>query len=225
LILVFLIRSRRHPSPAIELSLFALPSVRMANCAIVVFAAAFFAKILIDVLFLTSIWHYSVLGAGLAMTPGPLITALLATPAGRLAERYGVVPVAAAGATVYALACVWYATRVGSAPNYLAEWLPGAGLTGLGIALAFPSFTSAAVMALPPARYGTGSAVNAAARQMGGVLGIAIAVSIIGAANRAAPHAAFVHAWTYAAVSAGLAAVLALALGRNVPAAVASSAA
>jgi NTE family protein len=211
----FVARSRRHPSPVVELSLFSLPLVRMANCAIIVFAAAFFAKILIDVLFLTSIWHYSVLGAGLAMTPGPLITAILATPAGRLADRYGVVPVAAAGAVVYALACVWYALRAGTSPDYVGVWLPGAGLTGLGIALAFPSFTSAAVMSLPPARYGTGSAVNAAARQLGGVLGIAIAVSIIGAANRAAPHGAFVHAWTFAAISAGLAAVVALALGRG----------
>lgn len=212
LLLLFVLRSRRHPSPAVELSLFGMPLVRIANCAIIVFAAAFYAKILIDVLFLTSIWHYSVLGAGLAMTPGPLITAILATPAGRLADRCGVVPVAAAGGVVYALGCAWYALRAGTSPDYVTQWLPGAGLTGLGIALAFPSFTSAAVMALPPARYGTGCAVNAAARQLGGVIGIAIAVSIIGAANRAAPHSAFVHAWTYAAISAALAAAVAIGL-------------
>ncbi len=215
LILLFLLRSRRHPSPALELTLFITRSVRMANCAIIVFAAAFYAKILIDVLFLTSIWHYSVLGAGLAMTPGPLITAILAAPAGRLADRYGVLPIAAAGAVVYALGCAWYATQAGTSPDYPGQWLPGAGLTGLGIALAFPSFTSAAVMTLPPARYGTGSAVNAAARQMGGVLGIAIAVSIIGGTSHVATHGAFVHAWTYAAISAALAAVVALVLGRG----------
>ena len=215
LLLAIIIRSHRHQAPAVELSLFGLPLVRMANCAMIVFAAAFYAKILIDVLFLTSIWHYSVLGAGLAMTPGPLITAVLATPAGRLADRYGVVPVAVAGALVYALACVWYALQAGPSADYVGVWLPGAALTGAGIAFAFPSFTSAAVMTLPPARYGTGSAVNAAARQLGGVLGIAIAVSIIGAANHPAPHGAFVHAWTYAAISAGLAAAVALVLGRG----------
>jgi MFS family permease len=215
LIVGFVIRSHRHHAPAIELSLFGLPLVRMANCAIIVFAAAFFAKILIDVLFLTSIWHYSVLVAGLAMTPGPLVTAVLAAPAGRLADRYGVTAVATLGSVVYSLACVWYALRAGTSPDYAGVWLPGAALTGIGIALAFPSFTSAAVMTLPPARYGTGSAVNAAARQVGGVLGIAITVSIIGAANRTSSHSAFVHAWMYAAVSAGLAAVVAVALGRG----------
>src|SRR5436305_1467697 len=142
LLLLFVLRSRRHASPAVELSLFAIPLVRMANCAIIVFAAAFFAKILIDVLFLTSIWHYSVLGAGAAMTAGPLITAVLAAPAGRLADRYGIVPVAAAGAVVYALGCGWYALCAGTSPEYLTQWLPGAGLSGFGIAMAFPSFTS-----------------------------------------------------------------------------------
>jgi len=213
LLVLWLLRSRRHHLPAIELSLFGLPLVRMANLAMIVFAAAFFAKILIDVLFLTSIWHYSVLGAGAAMTAGPLVTAILATPAGRLADRHGVVPMAAVGAVIYALGCAWYALRAGASPNYLTQWLPGAGLTGLGIALAFPSFTSAAVMTLPAARYGTGSAVNAAARQMGGVLGIAIAVSIIGGSARVSTHADFVHGWIYAAGCAALAAVVAVALG------------
>jgi EmrB/QacA subfamily drug resistance transporter len=213
LLAAFLVRSRRHPAPAVELALFRLRSVRMANCAIIVFAAAFYAKILIDVLFLTSIWHYSVLTAGAAMTPGPLITAILAAPSGRLADRYGTAPIAAAGAFVYALGCAWYTLNAGVAPDYVSQWLPGAALTGLGIALAFPSLTSAAVIALPAGRYATGSALNASARQLGGVLGIAIAVSIIGGANRAASHSDFVHAWTYAAVSAWIAAGVALALG------------
>jgi EmrB/QacA subfamily drug resistance transporter len=207
------VRSRRHPSLAVELSLFGMRSVRMANCAIIVFAAAFYAKILIDVLFLTSIWHYSVLSAGAAMTPGPLITAIFAQPGGRLADRYGAAPVAAAGAVVYALGCAWYALRAGNSPHYISQWLPGAGLTGIGIALAFPSLTSSAVITLPAARYATGSAVNASARQLGGVLGVAIAVSIIGGTLRIAKHGAFVHAWTYAAISATLAAVVALAIG------------
>ncbi len=209
----FLVRGRRDPGLAVEVSLLGLRSVRMANCAIIVFAAAFYAKILIDVLFLTSIWHYSVLTAGAAMTPGPLFTAILAAPSGRLADRYGTAPVAAAGAVVYALGCAWYALNAGSAPDYLTQWLPGTALTGLGIALAFPSLTSAAVMTLPAERYATGSALNASARQLGGVLGIAIAVSIIGGANRVASHSDFVHAWTYAAASALLAAGVALALG------------
>ncbi len=209
----FVARSRRHPAPAIDLSLLAGRTVRAANLAVVVFAAAFYAKILIDVLFLTSIWHYSVLYAGAAMTPGPLITTVLATPAGRLVGRFGAGPVAAAGAGIYAVGCAWYALRTGGTPHYLTEWLPGTAFTGAGIALAFPTLTSAAVTTLPVGRYATGSALNATARQLGGVLGIAIAISIIGSVSTGVTQTAFVRAWTYAAISAAIAAVIALTLG------------
>src|SRR5205814_9266342 len=80
-------RSRTQPWTTNNLSL-RIPSVRFANVAILIFACAFYAKILTDVLFLTSIWHYTVLGAGAAITPGPPITAALAGPGGKLADRF-----------------------------------------------------------------------------------------------------------------------------------------
>ncbi|MBV9309297.1 MAG: DHA2 family efflux MFS transporter permease subunit [Solirubrobacterales bacterium] len=210
---LFVFRSRRHPAPAVELTLFARGRVGFANLATTIFGASFYAKILIDVLFLTSIWGYSVLGAGLAMTPGPLITAIVAAPAGRLADRFGTGPTAAAGGVVYAVACAWYALRAGTTADYLGVWLPGAVLTGVGMALAFPSLTSAAVTSLSPSRYSTGSAVNSAARQMGGVLGIAIAVSIIGGTTHLVGYGNYVNAWTYAAVTAAVAAAAAVGIG------------
>src|SRR5205814_9096470 len=111
--------------------------------------AAFYGKILTDVLFLTSIWHYSVLGAGAAITPGPLITAALAFPASRLADRFGLAPVAAVGTVVYGAGCAWYALRAGTGAEYVMRWLPGTALTGVGIAMAFPTLTTAAVERLP----------------------------------------------------------------------------
>src|SRR5207248_5825804 len=70
----FTLRARAEPWATTNLPL-RIPSVRFANVAILIFACAFYGKILTDVLFLTSLWHYSVLGAGAAITPGPLITA------------------------------------------------------------------------------------------------------------------------------------------------------
>jgi EmrB/QacA subfamily drug resistance transporter len=206
------LRARRHPSPVIELSLLRIPSLRVANTAILLFAAAFYAKILCDVLFLTSVWKYSILTAGLAITPGPLITAIAAGPAGRLAERLGPARVAGPGAIIYAAGCAWYAVRAGTDPAYIADWLPGTALTGIGIAMAFPTLTSAAVIALPPRRYGTGSALNATARQLGGVLGVALLVAIVGNPSPAGALQAFDNGWTYAAIAALLAAGVALVL-------------
>jgi EmrB/QacA subfamily drug resistance transporter len=195
------VRARANPHAMSGLSL-RLPSVRFANVATLVFAAAFYGKILTDVLFLTSIWHYTVLGAGAAITPGPLVTAALAGPAGRLADRFGLAPIAALGTVIYGTGCAWYALRAGTTPDYVADWLPGTALTGVGIAMAFPTLTTAAVEALPPRLYATGSGVNATARQLGGVLGIAVVIAIIGQATSVGGHDDFVNAWTFVALAA-----------------------
>ena len=207
------LRTRWQPESARYLSL-RIPSIRVANVAILIFASAFYGKILTDVLFLTSIWHYSVLAAGAAITPGPLITAVLAGPAGRVANRFGLAPVAAVGAVVYGAGCAWYAVQAGTSPHYVADWLPVTALTGIGIAMAFPTLTTAAVEALPARLYATGSGVNATARQLGGVLGIAIVIAILGQGQLISDHAAFVGAWKFAAAAAVVTGVFAVLLGR-----------
>ena len=74
----FAVRSARHPSPALELSLFRVRSFAVANVGVFVFSLGFYALLLGNVLFLTGVWHYSVLEAGFALTPGPLMAALAA---------------------------------------------------------------------------------------------------------------------------------------------------
>ncbi len=68
----------------------------------------------------------------------------------------------------------------GAEPDWLGLWLPGACLTGIGIGLAFPTLGSASVRDIPDDRFATASAVNAAFRQVGAVLGTAILVAIVG---------------------------------------------
>jgi len=41
------------------------------------YAMGFFAMLLGNILFLTSVWHYSILRAGLSVTPGPLVVAFV----------------------------------------------------------------------------------------------------------------------------------------------------
>ena len=54
-----------------------------------VFAIGFTAMFLGNVLFLTEVWDYSILEAGLAISVGPLIVAATAPFFGRLAARIG----------------------------------------------------------------------------------------------------------------------------------------
>ncbi len=215
LVPVALARSARHPSPALHLELFRVPSFAVANVGTLLFASAFFAMLLGNVLFLTEIWGYSILKAGLAIVPSPLAAAVFAGPAGRLSDRFGQRPVAAPGAIVFALGVGWLAWVAGPEPAYLREWLPGALLIGSGVGLTFPTLGSAAVAALGPRNFALGSAVSGTSRQLGAVLGVAILVAIVGAPGVAAAPSDFDAGWLFcagAAIGAGLAA---LGLGRR----------
>src|SRR4051812_6267600 len=89
LLVVFAWRSSRHPAPVIEPTLFRVRSFAVANAGAFAFALGFYAFLLGNVLFLTGVWHYSILTAGFAMTPGPLMAAVGAIAGGRLAGRFG----------------------------------------------------------------------------------------------------------------------------------------
>jgi EmrB/QacA subfamily drug resistance transporter len=172
-------RSLRHPRPIVEPELFGHRSFTIGNVGTLLFATAFFSLILGNVLFLTTIWDYTVLLAGLAVIPGPIWTTLVAGPAGRLADRFGHRAVILPGAVIFS-AGVMVLRSAGPDPNWLGLWLPGSTLTGIGIGLAFPALGAVAVRDVPIDRFATAGAVNAAFRQVGAVLGTAVLVAIVG---------------------------------------------
>jgi EmrB/QacA subfamily drug resistance transporter len=211
----FALRSRRHPAPVIEGALLRVRSFAVGNAGTLLFAVAFYALLLNNVLFMTTVWDYSLLSAGGALTTTPATTAILAAPFGRLADRVGHRTLIVPGCLLYAGAATWFATQCGDDPAFVSEWLPGGVMAGVGIALAFPVLASASVSELVPSRFGTGSAINAAARQIGAVLGVAIIVAIVGTPSPGAAPGAFDDGWTVMAIVTLAAAVTALFLPRT----------
>jgi EmrB/QacA subfamily drug resistance transporter len=215
LLLAFLFRSSRHPEPVLDLTLFRARSFSVANTAALLYSMGFFAMLLGNILFLTSVWHYTILRAGLSVTPGPLVVAVVSGPAGKLAGRVGFRRVLLAGFGVFTLGLLWYVWRVGVHAEYLKVWLPGTLIVGLGIGLTFPVISAAAVSSLEPARYSVGSAVNQTARQIGGALGVALLVVILGTPkNITIALANFHHLWIFSASMAALAGIICVFLGR-----------
>ncbi|MGZ4278741.1 MAG: DHA2 family efflux MFS transporter permease subunit [Solirubrobacteraceae bacterium] len=210
----FVARSARHPAPVIELGLLRVRSFAVANAGVFLFALGFYAVLLANILFLTSVWDWSVLRAGIAVTPGPLMAALSATAGGRLADRYGQRVVALPGGLLFAAGCVVFATGTGATAHYASEFLPATLLTGMGVGLSFAAWGSAAVAELPPSRFATGSAISATSRQIGAVLGIAVLVAVIGAPRPEDALSTFHTAWVLMAIPATAAGLMALALGR-----------
>jgi EmrB/QacA subfamily drug resistance transporter len=202
------VRSRHHAAPAIDPALFRSRTAVLANAATLAYAIAFFSMLLGNVLFLTTVWGYTTLQAGLAVTPGPLLVAVLAGPTGRLAGRRGYRPVLVTGAMVFAGAHVLLATVIPPTSDYLGRWLPVSLVAALGVALTFPVLSAAAVAGLPSDRFGVGGALNQTARQLGAVLGVALLVAVLGARAGIDPMVPFRSAWFMGAGFAVLSALI-----------------
>jgi EmrB/QacA subfamily drug resistance transporter len=173
-------RSATARYPALDLELLRIRQFRLVNAASLVFATAFYGMLLANIVFLQAVWHFSVLEAALASAPGPLMVAVLARFAGRLAGRVGFRAVLLAGAACWALASAVFAVVISPSAQWATHWLPPALLTGVAIGLTMPVQSGAAVATLPTARFGLGSAINASFRQLGAVLGVSLFVALVG---------------------------------------------
>jgi EmrB/QacA subfamily drug resistance transporter len=225
LVALFVVRSRTQSAPALDLSLFRIPSFRWGNLATAVFGLSFTAMFLANVTFLTSVWGWGVVKAGVAMAPGPTVVLVLARRFGRLAARIGPRPLIIAGGLVYAAGGLLLVTTVDATPNYATSMLPAWLLTGLGVALALPQLSSATVQDLPSDRYALGSAVNQTMRQLGATFGVALVVSFIAGATAADALSHFQRAWWMVIACGTLSSLVAVALPHPARRAVATGAA
>jgi EmrB/QacA subfamily drug resistance transporter len=208
-------RTVRHPHAMIEATLFRSRDFTAATIALFLFFVAFATWLLITVLFLQGFWHYSAVRAGLAIAPGPAVSALFAVNGGRIAARFGRVWPAVIGPLLLAVASLFWLLAAPAQPSYLTGFLPGLLIAGASAGLTqAPLFASAGT--LPADRATTGSAVLNMSRQVGSAVGVAILVALL-----AAPHpgslAVFHRGWIFE-IAVAAAASLAVILPRAVPA-------
>ncbi len=199
LMVVFVRRCKWHRAPMVDLSLLRIRTFSAANGMTIIAAAGFYGYTLTNVLFLTGVWRYSALSAGLALTPGPFVAAAVAGPTSRLVGRIGHRPVLVLGGLIWGGAVVWFIERVGIQPEFLSEWLPGMVLLGIGAGTLFPNLSSAAVASAPGESFGTATALNAVSRQLGAAFGVAFVIAIIGTPSPLEAMDAFDNAWAFGA--------------------------
>jgi Major Facilitator Superfamily len=187
------VRSHRHHSPVIELGLLRSRSFSGAFAASILYYAAFGAFVLNSVEFLTGVWHYSAVRAGLAIGPGPLMVLPFARVAAPwLAARLGGPGrVAVIGCLVNAGAQLLWLSQIQTHPAYLTHLLPAQLLGGAGVGLTIPSLLGAGTASLKPDRFGTGSGILNMARQVGTVLGVASLVAVLSHVTVGDPLAAY----------------------------------
>ena len=183
----------RRADPLLDPRLFRLRGFGAGTTSIAVQFFAFFGFIFVVLQYVQFVLGYSPLLAGLALAPLALLMMGLSPRVPRLLERFGPGHIGPLGLAAMAAGFLVLST-LGTDSSY---WVLLAGLVllGVGAALATTPATTAIVASLPPAKQGVASAVNDAAREVGGALGIAVLGSAladayssgVGDAVRAAP--------------------------------------
>ncbi|MGY2876483.1 EmrB/QacA subfamily drug resistance transporter [Marmoricola sp. URHA0025 HA25] len=211
----FVRRSLSVPHPTLDLTLFALPAFRWANIATFSFTIGFTATFFALIQFMTGVWHYDIVRAGLALMPGPVLVMILAPQLGRVAARFGQRALLIPGGLVYATSGAFLLTSLDDAPHWVDHMLPASLLSAVGVSMVVPHLTSAAVQSLPRDGFGAGSAVNQAIRQLAATFGVALTVALLGVVTpqNAVDH--FQRVWWMLLASGVLTSLAALALPRR----------
>lgn len=180
---ITLLRSRTHEAPAVETGLWRSRTFALANLSVFFYGACLFAWLLVGVLYVTSVWHWPELKAGLAVTPGAFAATLVALYSGRIQTKYGPRAVVVAGAVVLAGTGFFLAFTLPDEPNFLGYWLPTSILAGAGMGAITTGTSTAAALSVSPLRFAAATGLNQTARQVGGAFGIATLATLLGKAS------------------------------------------
>src|SRR3954452_12025363 len=191
----FLAWERRSASPMIPLGLFRSRTFASANAVSLFMYAGLFGALFLMSQFFQSCLGYSPLEAGVRLLPWSMPPMFIAPIAGALADRYGNRPFMALGLALQAAGLAWVALIASPDVSYLQV---GVALTiaGTGTSFCFPTVANAVVGSVPQEDAGVASGTNAAIRELGGVLGVAVLATVFASHGGYATARTFVDGFT-----------------------------
>jgi hypothetical protein len=192
----FLARNRRAKAPVVDFHLFKSKVFRTANTAAFLAFGATGIQLLSIGLFLQQSWHWGPIATGLAIAPGPSMVLISSFAGAVLNQKFPVGRVASFGFLLIAagMALIIISLHNGG-HSYAGSILPGWIILGTGLGLSYPTVVEAATSELSLTETAAGSAINAVARQLGGVIGTAVLVVILGGAAITGHPSRFYDAW------------------------------
>jgi EmrB/QacA subfamily drug resistance transporter len=182
---IWLVRlERRAAEPVLDLALFRIRRFAIGTASSTLFFLAFLGHGLASVLFLQYAWGYGPAKAGVAYAVGPAVGILANLVGGRFVDRHGYRRVGIAGLLVYAGALALFGLWVAPGPeSYLTRYLPVVCVSSICLGFVFPAMTGAGTADVPPQLLATSTGVLNTVRQVGGVVGIALVVAVIGSGS------------------------------------------
>jgi EmrB/QacA subfamily drug resistance transporter len=118
--------------------------------------------------------------AGARTLPWTAMPMVIAPLAGVLATRFGTRPVMTAGLALQALGMAWLALIIEPSTSFT-ELIAPFSITGVGMALVFPTAPEAVLAAVRAREAGKASGATNAIREIGAVLGVAVLASVFAA--------------------------------------------
>jgi predicted MFS family arabinose efflux permease len=200
----FVVVELRARAPMLPMRFFRSRAFSAGNGAIFCAVGGLYSAVFFMSQFLQEGLGYGPLGAGLRMLPWTAMLFFVAPVAGKLVDRFGGRPLLVIGPLLQAIGMGWVALIADSHMSY-GELIAPLALAGIGISMTFPAAQNAVVGSVPVEAIGKAAGTNSTMRQLGGVLGIALAVAAFAATGSYASPGEFSDGFVAAiGVSAGL---------------------
>ncbi len=179
LLCVFFLWCSWSDAPLLDLGLFGHRRFAVANLSQAGTQMAIFTWFFTTPLFLINVWGFSALAGGTAVAIG-MVASFVSIPVGHWSDRHGYKRVLIAGGLVSVAGMAWWILQVETDPNYWSGYLPGLLLFGVGAGMVGIVVTNAGLAGMPEASLASANAVFQTIRRLAGVIGVALAVAILG---------------------------------------------
>jgi len=174
---LFIVQERRSRQPMLPLVLFQQRLFSLASVVGLLVNVAFYGLIFVLSLYFQQVNGLSALATGLAFLPMMAAVLVVNLLAARAAERFGALPMIAAGALVAAAGCIaLLGVQRGSGYWQMCAQLVA---MGAGLGLVVPPLTSTLLGSVEKARSGIAAGVLNSTRQTGSVIGVALFGSLL----------------------------------------------
>lgn len=176
---LFLIRSSKHPEPLFDPGLFRIRSFTISNVAVTFAMVGAFTSWFLWPLFLTEVWEYSKAKVGLAFTPSPVLSAVVAVLGGRWADRRGFRGIMALAALIATVGFLWLYFFLDEEVQFWFAFFPSSVMFGFGMGVLASQLNSAALRDIPPESTATANGIHQSLRYAVGGMGAATAVTVL----------------------------------------------
>ncbi|HEX8994450.1 MAG TPA: MFS transporter [Ktedonobacterales bacterium] len=182
----FVVIERRHEQPVMPLHLLANRGRVSAFFSVLFTVVAMFGGFFFLTQFLQRVMGYNPVLTGVAFLPMTLSIFTVSRIVPRLVPRFGPRRIMVAGASLIALATLWF-TQISTSAHYAPGIVIPMILLGIGVGSSFLPLSIIVLSGVPGREAGAASGMLQTMQQVGGALGLSILVTAFGTAARTTP--------------------------------------